>query len=156
MLKLIITIKYNIFIYFMKKFSIALSIFLIFGLVSPAYAQILSVEAVSVSTDEVLGNGSSISINMTSDGRYIVFTSEATNLVPGDTNGVSDIFVRDRVLGTTEIVSVSSDEELGNGATGRHILPVHPGLGHHLCQCAHDQPGIVTDREPGHNMRHGQ
>ncbi len=44
----------------------------------------------------------------TDDGRYIAFGSEATNLVAGDTNGISDIFVHDRTNGTTVRVSVSS------------------------------------------------
>jgi hypothetical protein len=42
------------------------------------------------------------------DGRVVAFTSAATNLVPGDSNGVSDTFVRDLVAGTTARVSVSS------------------------------------------------
>ncbi len=43
-------------------------------------------------------------------GRFVVFHSEATNLVPGDTNGGSDIFLRDRMAGTTERVNVDSAE----------------------------------------------
>jgi Tol biopolymer transport system component len=42
------------------------------------------------------------------DGRFVAFTSAATNLVAGDTNGVADIFARDLVTGTTSRVSVSS------------------------------------------------
>jgi hypothetical protein len=42
------------------------------------------------------------------DGRYVAFASTATNLVPGDNNGVADIFVRDRQTGNTERASVSS------------------------------------------------
>jgi Tol biopolymer transport system component len=42
------------------------------------------------------------------DGRYVAFASTATNLVPDDSNGVADIFVRDRQTGITERVSVSS------------------------------------------------
>ncbi len=42
------------------------------------------------------------------DGRYVAFQSGATNLVPGDTNGSRDVFVRDRTLGTTVRVSVNS------------------------------------------------
>ena len=42
---------------------------------------------------------------ISADGRFVAFESDATNLVPGDTNGV---FVRDRLKGTTERVSVSS------------------------------------------------
>lgn len=42
------------------------------------------------------------------DGRFAVFSSEATNLVPGDTNGQRDVFVRDLRKGTVERVNVSS------------------------------------------------
>ena len=42
------------------------------------------------------------------DGRYVVFVSDATDLVPGDTNGQLDVFVRDREASTTRRVSVSS------------------------------------------------
>jgi hypothetical protein len=54
------------------------------------------------------------------DGRYVAFSSNATNLVPGDTNGLWDIFVRDRVLGTTERISVKSDgsQVTANDLTG--------------------------------------
>jgi len=40
--------------------------------------------------------------SMSADGRYVAFQSDATNLVPGDTNGTSDVFVRDRVTQTTQ------------------------------------------------------
>ncbi len=51
---------------------------------------------------------------MSDDARYIVFSSEASNLVDDDTNWKSDIFVRDRQTGTTERVSVSSSGEQGD------------------------------------------
>src|SRR5207237_2809451 len=48
---------------------------------------------------------------LSSDGRYEVFTSSATDLVHdiSDTNGSTDVFVRDRLTGTTTLVSVNSD-----------------------------------------------
>jgi Tol biopolymer transport system component len=46
--------------------------------------------------------------SLSADGRYVVFFSGATNLVPGDTNNVYDVFVRDRQTGTTYRVSLSS------------------------------------------------
>ncbi|MEZ4326487.1 MAG: hypothetical protein R3B40_14835 [Polyangiales bacterium] len=52
------------------------------------------------------------------DGRYVVFASAATNLVPGDTNGVTDVFVRDRVASTTTRVSVSTASVQANGSSG--------------------------------------
>lgn len=48
-------------------------------------------------------------LQVSQDGRYVVFESRATNLVPGDTNGTADAFVRDRALATTVRVSVDSN-----------------------------------------------
>jgi len=45
---------------------------------------------------------------ISADGRYVAFPSDADNLVPGDTNRAVDVFVRDRVTGVTERVSVDS------------------------------------------------
>ncbi len=53
------------------------------------------------------------------DGRFVVFTSSATNLVPGDTNGKSDIFVFDRVLQSVERVNVANDGTQSNGESAR-------------------------------------
>jgi Tol biopolymer transport system component len=52
---------------------------------------------------------------ISADGRYVVFTSEANNLVPGDTNGCSDVFRYDRVLHSMERVSVAFDGAEANG-----------------------------------------
>src|SRR5260221_203318 len=52
------------------------------------------------------------------DGRYVTFVSDATNLVPGDTNGALDIFVHDRLGGATERVSVDSGGAQGNSDSG--------------------------------------
>ena len=54
------------------------------------------------------GNGASYAPAMTPDGRYVVFASAATDLVPDDTNGIPDIYVRDLNLGTTTLVSVGA------------------------------------------------
>jgi Tol biopolymer transport system component len=54
---------------------------------------------------------------ISADGRFVLFGSDASNLVAGDTNGFGDLFVRDRQTGQTTIVSVSSTGELGNGAS---------------------------------------
>ena len=63
------------------------------------------------------GNGISTDSAITADGRYVAFTSTATNLVAGDANGVSDVFVRDLLYGTTTLVSVNTDGFSGNGAS---------------------------------------
>jgi len=49
------------------------------------------------------------------DGRYVVFSSDADNLVEGDTNGTLDVFLRDRMLGVTERESISSGGVEGDG-----------------------------------------
>ncbi len=61
------------------------------------------------------GNGDSLPSAVSSDGRYALFESSASDLVPGDTNNASDGFVRDLVSGTTLLVSVSTSGGVGNG-----------------------------------------
>ena len=51
---------------------------------------------VSVGSGGTQGNSFSYRLAISADGRYVAFDSTATNLVPGDTNGTDDIFVRDR------------------------------------------------------------
>ena len=63
---------------------------------------------VSVAADGSWGNGDSTDPVMTPDGRYVAFVSAATNLVAGDSNGISDVFVRDLVNGTTRLVSTGA------------------------------------------------
>jgi len=75
-------------------------------------------ERVSVASDGTEGNGASFSPSISEDGRYMAFDSAASNLVPGDTNGHEDVFVRDRVAGTTERVSAATDGTQGNGWSG--------------------------------------
>ncbi len=64
-------------------------------------------EQISVDSAEVGGNQQSGDASVTSDGRYVVFTSSSTNLVGGDGNAVADVFVRDRVDGVT--IRISED-----------------------------------------------
>jgi len=71
-------------------------------------------EVVSVSTAGEPGNSYSVWPSLSADGRFVAFASYATNLVPNDTNGLLDVFVRDRSAGTTEIVSVSTSGDQGN------------------------------------------
>lgn len=68
-----------------------------------------STERISLSSSGEVANDSSFARAISADGRFVVFVSPATNLVPGDTNADHDVFVRDRVSGLTERVSVASD-----------------------------------------------
>jgi len=63
----------------------------------------------SRSSSGAKGNAPSSNPFLSADGRYVVFESMATNLVPGDFNVAKDIFLRDLVLGTTQRVSVAQD-----------------------------------------------
>src|SRR5881396_2678305 len=68
------------------------------------------------------GNGHSVSPVISTDRRYVAFESEAANLVPNDTNGVSDVFVRDLQNGTTTLVSVNGSGAGGNGASTSPVI----------------------------------
>ncbi len=73
---------------------------------------------VSVSSDGVEGDGHNLYGDASEDGRYVVFHSIATNLVDDDTNGESDIFLRDIVAGTTTRISVGlADAEANAGSS---------------------------------------
>ncbi len=99
-------------------------------------------ERADVSSDDVGGTCPPTSADacrsfrpaLSADGRYVAFYSNQTNLVAGDTNGAVDVFVRDRVNGTTERVSVAAsggessdgatvgaDPRLGISADGRYV-----------------------------------
>ena len=86
-------------------------------------------ELISVSSAEVQGNAASgvgagfvtpsgARTGVTPDARFVGFVSFADNLVPGDTNLSADVFVRDRLAGTTERVSVTSRGREGNNHSG--------------------------------------
>jgi hypothetical protein len=77
---------------------------------------------VSVNSAGVQGNGDSNFPSISSDGRYVAFTSLASNLVPNDTNFAPDIFVHDRQTGQTTRVSVSSVGVQGNGDSIRPYI----------------------------------
>ncbi len=81
-------------------------------LCAPVSAQVT--QRVSVNSRGAPADRLSYAVSMTPDGRYVVFQSPANNLVPGDTNGTWDVFVRDRQNGTTERVSVASNGVQGN------------------------------------------
>jgi len=70
--------------------------------------------SVSVTGGDPADGGSSPT-DISADGRYVVFSSHAWNLVSGDQNDQTDVFVRDRVLGTTVRASVDANGAGGNG-----------------------------------------
>ena len=84
---------------------------------------------VSVASDGTQANERSLQPTISADGRYLVFTSLASNLVSGDTNNKTDVFVHDQLTNSNTRVSVASDGSQANGdsnattisADGRYI-----------------------------------
>jgi Tol biopolymer transport system component len=72
------------------------------------------------SSASVQANGTSSAPALTADGRYVTFSSYASNLVDGDTNGVLDVFVKDLTTGATRRVSTDST---GAQANGQSVSP---------------------------------
>ena len=72
---------------------------------------------VSVDSAGNEGNGNSGVASISANGRFVTFTSIASNLVPGDTNETQDVFVHDRKTGITTRVSVDSAGNEGNRAS---------------------------------------
>ncbi|HKS37540.1 MAG TPA: hypothetical protein VJW76_10150 [Verrucomicrobiae bacterium] len=77
---------------------------------------------VSVSTNLTTGNQDSWNSVISADGRFVALQSLASNLVPGDANGTSDVFVRDLLLRTTKLISIATNG-VSSGA-GRSFGPV--------------------------------
>jgi len=69
---------------------------------------------VSVAVGGAQANGDSQRPSLSADGRFIAFESDSSNLVAGDTNGTTDVFVWDRLLGQTRRVSVGAGGVQGN------------------------------------------
>ncbi len=87
-------------------------------LVSVLLACILAGSASAIITEQVSMSSTGVPVNggpgnMSADGRYVVFVSDVDGVVPGDTNGVRDVFVFDRQTGVTERVSVASGDPGG-------------------------------------------
>jgi len=70
---------------------------------------------VSVASDGSEANGESKAPSVSAYGRYVAFGSVASNLVPDDTNGIDDVFLRDRQAGQTTRVSLSADSSEAQG-----------------------------------------
>jgi PKD repeat protein len=72
----------------------------------------------NLASDGSQANGGSCCATISSDGRLVTFTSEADNLVAGDTNGVADVFLHDRVAETTVRISRPSPGEEADAGSG--------------------------------------
>jgi Tol biopolymer transport system component len=108
----------------------------------------------SVSSDGVQGNNQSVVPAVSANGRYVAFTSNASNLVPGHASPeFYDVHVRDLVSGTTSQVSVDSH---GAPADGQSFNAAISGDGHQVAfdsGAANLVPGD-TNRRPDVFVRH--
>ncbi|HZQ48224.1 MAG TPA: hypothetical protein VFC07_14505, partial [Verrucomicrobiae bacterium] len=68
------------------------------------------------------GNGDSLPVDISTNGQYVLFESSATNIVAGDTNNVSDVFMRDLVHGITTLISISTNGGFGNGVSRSSVM----------------------------------
>jgi Tol biopolymer transport system component len=102
---------------------------------------------VSLSNDGKPGNNLSDAPDITTDGATVVFESLASNLVPGDNNNTSDIFLRDLTAQTTTRISLASD---GGDANGASFRPAISGDGKFIAFCSK-----ATNLVPGGSSRAG-
>ena len=108
-----------------------------------------SIERIDVASDGSIANGFAFDIAISADGRFVAFDTDAGNLVPGDGDDAFDVFVRDRLAGTTEGITtrVPTDTFTGNSfvssisADGRWVAfqSNDPTLAHH------DRNGFFQD-----------
>jgi Tol biopolymer transport system component len=68
------------------------------------------------------GDGDSLPAGISSNGQFVVFESAASNLIAGDTNGSTDIFVRDVLAGKTLLVSANTNGITGDGSSRRPTM----------------------------------
>jgi hypothetical protein len=93
-----------------------------------------AVELISKTAAGVQTNGNSGQSRLTTDGRYVIFGSTATNLVTGDTNGIGDIFLKDRQTGvvTRESVVTGGGEAFNTLGGGGSISSAISGDGQYI------------------------
>jgi Tol biopolymer transport system component len=116
---------------------------------------------VSVDSAGVLANATSQSPAISTDGRYVAFQSYATNLVAGDTNRCTDIFVHDRQTGVTTRISVDSagiqanneSESPAISADGRYVAFVSRASNLIPADTNPQRDVFVHDRDTGKTTR---
>ena len=109
--------------------AVVIAVGLVAGAAAPVAWAAPSTVRASVSSASVEANAGSGQggVAISADGRYVAFVSDASNLVPGDGNGVADVFVRDLRSNTTERISVSSAEVEGDNDSSVDALAISPG-----------------------------
>jgi Tol biopolymer transport system component len=104
-----------------------------------------AMELVSATPTGTSGNGESYWNDVSDDGRYAVWHSFASNLVAGDTNAATDVFVRDLVTDETIRVSVSSQGVQGNASS---FLPAISDDGRSIAFVSYASNLVPADTNP--------
>src|SRR5688500_11288756 len=83
-----------------------------FAATTSVQGALITIRCVSVSPDGSPQGGATGPTTI--GGRYSVFNTDSPNIVPGDTNNVSDVFLRDSLTGQTVLISTGTDGQQGN------------------------------------------
>lgn len=83
-------------------------------------------ETISVSPAGAAGDAPSETAEVSDDGRFVAFRSAASNLVPGDTNGVWDVFLRDRQSGQTRRINVRPEGQESTASVDSPAISMTP------------------------------
>lgn len=106
----------------LQKTAVAVAVLAATAFAAPAHAAVDDLTLISgaLGGPPLVPNQASDSPKLSADGRYVAFSSSATNLVAGDGNGVRDVFRRDTQTGETLLVSRAdgSDGAPGTSASG--------------------------------------
>lgn len=112
-----------------KRLAVVVAMALVLLLVLPGVAFASMIELASLANNGTQADGACYSPSINADGRYVAFTSSASNLVAGDANGFDDVFLRDLDTGTTTRVSAGSGGEANNNSgspdidgMGRYVI----------------------------------
>lgn len=98
---------------------------------------------------EIYGPGQT---NISADRRFVVFSSTAPDLVPGDTNGTQDVFLRDRITGVTTLISRASGVAgaLGNAPSGQPVISADGRFVAYVSRASNLVPGDTNQKiDPG-------
>ncbi|WP_455210307.1 PKD domain-containing protein [Kaarinaea lacus] len=102
--------------------NIFMPLLVIFSLSFTNFCFAAITERVSITTDSMEADNDSFNATVSGNGNFVVFESDASNLVAGDTNGVMDIFVRDLAHRITTRVSINSAGEQSNGLSTNAVI----------------------------------
>ncbi|MBI1852352.1 MAG: PD40 domain-containing protein [Planctomycetes bacterium] len=100
----------------------SLTLWLLASIAAVSSARAQTIARASIDSNGVEANAPSFAPTISDDGRFVAFSSAASNLAPADHNGSDDVFVRDRLVGVTGLVSATPTGEPGDAASDRPVV----------------------------------